>query len=74
MARTKRTTGMAHKADVKWDFPEIGRRLIIETREWGAREWLDSEESRDPAWQLLPIRSAPGIVVAMRPSLPRLDA
>jgi hypothetical protein len=63
-----------HRADVKWDVPSIGRRLILETRETSAQSWFASEESRDPGWQILPLRSARGRIVAMRPALPRLDA
>jgi hypothetical protein len=70
MAKARVAT--AHRADVSWDLPSLGWTMILETVECGAREWHDRPESREPGWQVLPLSSAPGRVLAIHPTFRRI--
>ncbi len=67
MARIKpKTRAIAHT--LNWDYPRSGMHLGVEMRMMEARAWYDSEESRDPTWQVVPAL-LPGCVIALRPTL-----
>jgi hypothetical protein len=73
MDRERRTTTVARDAEVGWDYENTQQRLVVETRQYGAREWYDRPESREPGWQVIPLEDAPGFILALRPTLRPLD-
>jgi hypothetical protein len=73
MDRERRTTTVARDAEVGWDYEDTQQRLVVETRQYGAREWHDRPESREPGWQVIPLEDAPGFILALRPTLRPLD-